>query len=127
MRLVKQSRYKQLIPKNEITEALFAFKKAFYTIGAFTACINLIMLVPALYMLEIYDRVLASLNENTLLMLTIMVLGFYALMSFLEQVRSMIVINIGNKMDDFLNQRIYTASFEQNLKKSGINAGQAQQ
>ena len=125
MRLVKQSRYKQLIPKNEITEALFAFKKAFYTIGAFTACINLIMLVPALYMLEIYDRVLASLNENTLLMLTIMVLGFYALMSFLEQVRSMIVINIGNKMDDFLNQRIYTASFEQNLKKTGINAGQA--
>ena len=125
MSFVKQSRFQQMIPKNEITEALFAFKKAFYTVGVFTACINLLMLLPAIYMMEIYDRVLASLNENTLLMLTIMVLVLYALMAFLEQVRSMIVIHIGNKMDDFLNQRIYTASFEQNLKKVGINAGQA--
>jgi ATP-binding cassette subfamily C exporter for protease/lipase len=125
MSFVKQSRFQQMIPKNEITEALFAFKKAFYTVGVFTACINLLMLLPAIYMMEIYDRVLASLNENTLLMLTILVLVLYALMAFLEQVRSMIVIHIGNKMDDFLNQRIYTASFEQNLKKVGINAGQA--
>ena len=119
------NRFKQMIPKNEITEALFAFKKAFYTIGAFTACINLLMLVPAIYMMEVYDRVLASQNENTLFVLTIMVLGLFALMNVLEQIRSMIVIHIGNKMDAFLNQRVYTASFEQNLKKSGINAGQA--
>jgi ATP-binding cassette subfamily C exporter for protease/lipase len=119
------NRFKQLIPKNEITEALLAFKKAFYTIGAFTACINLLMLVPAIYMMEVYDRVLASQNANTLFALTVMVLGLYALMNVLDQIRSMIVIQIGNKMDAYLNQRVYTASFEQNLKKSGINAGQA--
>jgi ATP-binding cassette subfamily C exporter for protease/lipase len=116
---------RQMIPQNEITEALLKFKQTFHSIGAFTACINLLMLVPSIYMMQVYDRVLASRNDLTLLMLTVMALGLYALISILEQIRSMVVIRIGSKMDVFLNQRIYTAAFEQNLKRSGINAGQA--
>lgn len=120
-----QSRFSTMIPKNEITEALLRFKKAFHSIGVFTACINLLMLVPSIYMMQVYDRVLASRNDFTLLMLSIMALGLYALISVLEQIRSMVVIRIGGKMDTFLNQRVYTAAFEQNLKSSGVNAGQA--
>jgi ATP-binding cassette subfamily C exporter for protease/lipase len=113
------------MPKNEITEALLEFKKIFITVGAFSAVINLLMLVPTFYMLEVYDRVLASRNEFTLLMLTLIMLGLYVLTSVLEHIRSMVVIRIGGRLDDFLNNRIYTAAFEQNLKKSGINAGQS--
>ena len=120
-----QNRMRQMIPQNEITEALLKFKKTFHSIGAFTACINLLMLVPSIYMMQVYDRVLASRNDFTLLMLSAMALGLYALISVLEQIRRMVVILIGSKMDVFLNQRIYTAAFEQNLKRSGINAGQA--
>jgi len=69
-----QNRFRQMIPQNEITEALTKFKSVFYTIGIFTACINILMLVPSFYMLEVYDRVLASRNETTLLMLTLMTL-----------------------------------------------------
>lgn len=116
---------RHLMPKNEITEALMEFKKIFITIGAFSAVINLLMLVPSIYMLEVYDRVLASRNEYTLLMLTVMILGLYGLTSFLEHVRSMVVIRVGARLDGFLNNRVYTAAFEQNLKKSGVNAGQA--
>jgi ATP-binding cassette subfamily C exporter for protease/lipase len=119
------NRFKQLIPKNEITDALKKFKSVFYTVGVFTAVINLLMLAPSIYMLEVYDRVLASQNEYTLYMLTFMILGLFALINVLEQMRTMVVIRVGSKMDDFLNQRIFTAAFEQNLKKSGINAGQA--
>lgn len=119
------NRMRQMVPKNEITEALLQFKKTFHSIGAFTACINLLMLVPSIYMMQVYDRVLASHNETTLYMLSLMALGLYALISGLEQIRSMVVIRIGAKMDAFLNQRVYTAAFEQNLKRSGINAGQA--
>ena len=119
------NRMRQMVPQNEITEALLKFKKTFRSIGAFTACINLLMLVPSIYMMQVYDRVLASRNDFTLLMLSLMALGLYALISVLEQIRSMVVIRIGSKMDVFLNQRIYTAAFEQNLKRSGINAGQA--
>jgi ATP-binding cassette subfamily C exporter for protease/lipase len=119
------NRFQQLIPKNEITDALKKFKRVFYTVGVFTAVINLLMLAPSIYMLEVYDRVLASQNEYTLYMLTLLILGLFALINLLEQMRTMVVIRVGSKMDDFLNQRIFTAAFEQNLKKSGINAGQA--
>lgn len=114
-----------MLPKNEITEALVKFKKVFYTIAIFTACINILMLVPSIYMLEVYDRVLASRNETTLYMLSLMVLGLFALISVLEYIRSMVVIRIGAKMDSFLNARVYTAAFEQNLRSTGVNAGQA--
>ena len=112
-----------MMPKNEITEALVKFKKVFYAI--FTACINILMLVPSIYMLEVYDRVLVSRNETTLYVLSFMTLGLFALISVLEYIRSMVVIRIGAKMDTFLNNRVYTAAFEQNLRSTGVNAGQA--
>jgi len=116
---------KMSLPKSEIIEALAQFKKVFYAIGWFSACINSLMLIPSIYMMQVYDRVLASRNHATLVMLTLIVLGLLILMAFLEHVRSMVVIHMGSKIDAFLNERIYNAAFEQNLKKDGINAGQA--
>lgn len=113
------------IPENEITESLLKFKKVFYEIGLFTAFINLMMLVPSIYMMQVYDRVLASQNQFTLYMLTLMVLGLFVLITALEQIRSMIMVRVSSKLDAFLNERVYTAAFEHNLKRSGINAGQA--
>jgi ATP-binding cassette subfamily C exporter for protease/lipase len=114
-------------PKSEIAEALLSFKSAFRTVGIFSAFINLLMLVPSLYMLQVYDRVLQSKNEVTLLMITLLMLGAYAFMSALEFIRSFIVIRVGAKMDMQLNKRVYTAAFEQNLKHGGGVAGQALQ
>ena len=95
--------------------------------GVFSAIINLLMLVPSLYMLQVYDRVLASRNEMTLLMLTLMVVGAYLFMGALELVRSFVLIRVGAQLDMKMNKRIYTAAFEQNLKRAGGNAGQALQ
>ncbi|MDO8456693.1 MAG: type I secretion system permease/ATPase [Burkholderiaceae bacterium] len=113
--------------KSEIALALNEFKGAFRTVGVFSAIINLMLLVPSLYMLQVYDRVLSSRNETTLLMLTIMVLGAFLFMSALEFVRSFVLIRVGAQLDMKLNKRIYTAAFEANLKKAGGNAGQALQ
>jgi ATP-binding cassette, subfamily C, bacterial exporter for protease/lipase len=115
------------LPKNEIAAALSDFKGAFRTVGIFSAIINMMLLVPSLYMLQVYDRVLASQNVTTLLMLTLMVLGAFFLTSALEFVRSFVLIRVGAQLDMKLNKRIYTAAFEQNLKKAGGNAGQALQ
>jgi ATP-binding cassette subfamily C exporter for protease/lipase len=60
-------------------------------------------------------------------MLTLMVLGAYLFMSALEFVRSFVLIRVGAQLDMKMNKRIYTAAFEQNLKKAGSNAGQALQ
>ena len=116
---------KHLIPRTELGDALYSFRKSFYQLGAFSFVINLLGLMPSIYMLQVYDRVLASSNETTLLMLTLMTLALYGLMELLELVRSTVLIRIGNKLDMMLNKRVFTASFERNLKRAGGNPSQA--
>lgn len=114
-----------LQPDSELARVLLTFRKTFYRLGAFSAVINLLMLLPAIYMLQIYDRVLHSRNETTLLMLTLMVIGLYALMAMLELVRSSVLIRVGNHLDMQLNSRVFTATFERNLRKRGGNPAQS--
>jgi ATP-binding cassette subfamily C exporter for protease/lipase len=111
--------------KSELERVLGSFKSTFFTVGAFSAIVNLLMLAPSLYMLQVYDRVLASRNEVTLLMLTILIVGACLLMAALELVRSFVLVRVGAQFDMKLNKRVYTAAFEQNLKQGGGNAGQA--
>lgn len=114
-------------PQSELAQTLASFKHAFRTVGVFSAVINLLMLMPALYMLQLYDSVLTSRNEMTLLMLTLIMLGAYIFMGALEYVRSFVLIRIGVQFDMKLNRRVYTAAFEQNLRQANGNAGQALQ
>ena len=111
--------------QGEIARALAGFRAVFRTVGLFSLFINVLMLAPSLYMLQVYDRVLPSHNVYTLWMLSLMILGLYAFIAALEYVRSQVVIRVGARLDASLNQRIYTAAFEQNLKKPGTHAGQA--
>ncbi len=57
-------------------KALADYKSALIGVGCFTALINVLMLAPSIYMLQVYDRVLTSQNQTTLAMLTLMVVGF---------------------------------------------------
>jgi ATP-binding cassette, subfamily C, bacterial exporter for protease/lipase len=116
---------KLLTEKNELQQVLATFKRTFVTIGVFSAITNMLMLVPSIYMLQVYDRVLASRNEVTLLMLTLLMLGAYLFMSVLELIRSFVLVRVGAKFDMQLNKRVYSAAFEQNLKRAGGNAGQS--
>lgn len=113
---------------NEIWETVKHSKPAFVSIGVFSAVINLLMLVPAIYMLQVYDRVLISQNETTLLMLTLIILGLFLLMALIEYLRGMVAIRVGAHFDMALNSRVYTAAFQANLKQGGaFNATQALQ
>jgi ATP-binding cassette subfamily C exporter for protease/lipase len=116
---------KLLDPKSEIVQVLSTFKGTFITVGTFSAISNLMMLAPSLYMLQVYDRVLGSRNEITLLMLTLMIVGAYLFIGALELVRSFVLVRVGARFDMELNKRVYTAAFEQNLKRTSANAGQA--
>jgi ATP-binding cassette, subfamily C, bacterial exporter for protease/lipase len=116
---------KTMMPRTELAEVLFSFRKAFYTAGLFSMFINLLGLVPSIYMLQVYDRVLQSRNVTTLVMLTVIMLGFYLMLGMLELARSKLLIRIGAQLDVKLNNRVFVASFERNLKRAGGNAGQA--
>lgn len=113
--------------RTELGEALYRFRKTFYSLAAFSCVINLLGLTPALYMLQVYDRVLTSANETTLFMLTLLVIGLYLLSALLELARSQVLIRVGNRFDMMLNQRVFTASFERNLRRAGGNPAQAVQ
>jgi len=106
-------------------KALGEYKSILISVGCFTALINLLMLVPSIYMLQVYDRVLSSQNETTLVMLTLMVVGFFAFIGLLEVIRSFIVIRIGSQLERRFNLRVYKAAFERNLQRGQGHAGQS--
>lgn len=110
---------------SEVIEALRQFRHVFFAAGSFSMACNVLMLVPAIYMLQLYDRVLASMNVTTLLMLTVIVVGLYILLGVLEAVRAKTLIRMGNELDDKLNSRVFRATYESYLKQGNGNAQQA--
>ena len=111
--------------KNELTQALEAVRSSFGSIGAFSAVINVLALVPSLYMMQVYDRVLSSRNETTLMLLSLLALGLLALAAALEAVRTFVLVRVGTRLDCKLNQRVYSAAYEMKLRRGTGNPSQA--
>jgi ATP-binding cassette subfamily C exporter for protease/lipase len=116
---------KLLDPQQEIDSVLLGFRKAFLQVGAFSCVINLLMLIPTLYMLQVYDRVLVSRNTATLVMLTLMTLGLYVLMCLLELVRSRVLVRVGTRLDLLLANRVFGAAFERALQSQAGSPAKA--
>ena len=64
------------------------FRPFFLSAALFSLLINLLMLTPALFMLQVYDRVVTSRSHETLLMLVMLVAGALAFMAYLDIIRS---------------------------------------
>lgn len=107
--------------------ALKVFRKQLVNIGLFSAVINLLMLVPAIYMLQVYDRVLASGNEFTLLMLTLFSFGLLLLMGLLEYIRAAVAVQMSLKFNQKLKQDVYQAAFNRSLHGGNGTTTQAVQ
>lgn len=122
-----QSRLAEEAGHNEIAATLLGYRRLFVTVLIFTVIMNLLMLASPLYMMQVYDRVLASGNVATLVMLTILLVGAFLMQSGLERIRSMLLIKMSKNLDERMNTRVFQAAFSQNLKDTGVNAGQALQ
>lgn len=108
--------------RTELEKALVACKGSFFSVGFFSFFVNLLMLVPSFYMLQVYDRAVGSANPSTLLMLTLIMLLLMITMGGLEWVRSRIMVRVSTRLDTLLGQRLFDASFKQALHSSGMNA-----
>jgi len=109
-------------PKQQPTDLQLALKKCrsyFNVAGFFSLFINVIMLVPSLYMLQVYDRVITSRSESTLVMLTLIAVVLLLTMGVLEWVRSQILVKAGAKLDVLLNERLFNATFKNSLNSGG--------
>ena len=100
------------ISKSELAIALGMCRSAFASAAAFSIFINMLVLVPSIYMLQIYDRVLSSRNETTLWVMTLVCVALIAVYAGLETVRSQILVRIGRRIDQLLGGRVFSAIFK---------------
>ena len=99
---------------------LLRFRRELWLVGLFSGVANLMMLAPTLYMLQVYDRVLVSRSELTLIAVSIIALFFLVLMTFSEWVRGRVLVRVGVRMNDLLGQRVFRATFDAHLHRPGL-------
>ncbi len=90
---------------------------------AFSLFINIAMLAPSLYMLQVYDRVISSYSLTTLVMLTLMLLLFMAASGGLEWARAALLHHVAQRFENMLNARLFDMGHRQALYSVGTLAG----
>ncbi len=112
------------LPASELAKAIHHCRQSFRSAAVFSLFINLLMLLPAIYMMQVYDRVLGSNSKSTLLMLTLLAVGLFAMLGMLEWIRSQILIRVSTRFDLLLNERLYRVLFRQALVSGGKSSAQ---
>ncbi|MTI44453.1 ATP-binding cassette subfamily C protein/ATP-binding cassette subfamily C protein EexD [Roseibium hamelinense] len=108
-------------PQTPLRIALKKFRSILGTTVVFSFFINLLMFIGPLYMLQVYDRVLASRNETTLLMLTVIACALLAIYGILEFVRSRLLVRAGIQFDEVLAQPLFHRVLKGTLQTPGSN------
>ena len=106
----------QTLP-SELALAFESLKPVVIKAIGFSTLISLLALMPTVYMLEVYDRVVNSRSGMTLLMLTVLIVLAYAVMELLEKIRGALMRAAGVQVDEALSKRIYDAMFLGFLKR----------
>ncbi len=95
--------------REELRQARSESRWLLRTAALFSVFINLLMLTGPLYMLQIYDRVLGSRSEETLLALSILMAFLFATMGVLEYLRGRVLARIGAAIQARLEGRVFHA------------------
>lgn len=91
----------------------------FISAGAFSLAINLLYLAAPLYMLQVYDRVISSASEVTLVMLTIALLLALLTLASLDAIRARVLTRASIRLDRLLAGRIMSAIIERSSASGG--------
>ena len=115
----------EFFKRSELTATLWSFRREFVIVGVFSMIANVLMLAPTLYMLQVYDRVMHSQSELTLIFLSLLTLFLFAIMAVAEWMRSRLLVRTGVRLDSQLSTLVFNASFEAHLSQSGSNPSRA--
>jgi PrtD family type I secretion system ABC transporter len=94
-------------PAAELTAALASCRGAFLATGLISGMSNVLMLTGAIFMLEIYDRVLPSRSVPSLIGIAVLAAGLYVALGFMDLIRGRILARIGISLDEALSGRLY--------------------
>ncbi len=105
--------------KDELRKAIRAQSPLLWSVFLFSIFVNLLLLTGPLYMLQVYDRVLGSRSEATLLALSLLVIFLFLVMGILDFVRARVMARIGARVQSNLDMRVFSAA----LRRMGILPG----
>ncbi len=103
--------------KSPLSQAYGKFRAVIAATVVFSFFSNLLMFVGPLYMLQVYDRVLASRNELTLVMITVIAVALLVTYGLLEFIRSKLLVRAGLQFDDMLA----TPAFNRVIRNQLVN------
>lgn len=92
-----------------VERALRTCRGILVSVAAFSGVINVLALTGALYMLQVYDRVLPSRSTPTLIGLTILMAGFFVAGGVLDYLRTRLMSRVGLRIDHELRDRVFQA------------------
>ena len=110
--------------QNPISTAMKTLKSGFFAIALFSFVLNLLMLTGPLYMLQVYDRVLTSQNEDTLIALSLILAGAFLVIGLLEFIRSRILSRLGSRFELDVGIPVLTSAMRRKVEgraKTGDN------
>jgi PrtD family type I secretion system ABC transporter len=102
-----------------VRDLLFRFRPYFLYAGLFSLAINLLLLVPPLYMLQVFDRVLASRSVETLVVLTVAAIVALLVMAVLDVLRARLLGAVGAALDRGLGPRVLDGLLAHTARLSG--------
>ncbi len=105
--------------RDEIRAALGRQQGLLWAVFVFSVFVNFLLLTGPLYMLQVYDRVLGSRSEATLLALSLLVGFLFLAMGILDFVRARVMARIGARFQDKLDTRVFSAA----LRRMGVLPG----
>ncbi|MGY8637441.1 type I secretion system permease/ATPase [Bradyrhizobium sp. 14AA] len=108
---------------DELRRLLQTCQGYFATAGIFSLAINLLYLAGPLYMLQVYDRVISSASEITLLMLTIALLLAFVALAGLDAVRARVLTRASIRLDQKIASRVMTAIID---RSAGVGGARSQ-
>ena len=112
-------------PPSELFETIWRMRPVYGRVVFFAVVASLLSLVPSLYMLEVYERVLNSQSLSTLFMLTMLAVGAYGAMEMLEWASIQVMRVAGYRFEAGLSERVFGAVFQLNLLRGGGTGQQA--
>lgn len=95
--------------KDELGAAFASVRGLIWIAALFSCAVNLLMLTGPLFMLQVYDRVLASKSEATLLALVVLIAGLFTAMGLLNFIRGRILARAGAEIQTRLDPRVFAA------------------
>ena len=90
-----------------VAAALRRSRGLFIGVGLFSGVINVLALTGAIYMLQVYDRVLASRSVPTLVALSMLMVALFSASGVLDLLRTRIMARIGLRVDEALRERVF--------------------